>query len=136
VKVLATAAWLAQRRASLAFTTYQTGKLFLVGLQPDGRLSIFERTFNRTMGLCAGPATLYLGTLFQLWRFDHALEPGQAHQGYDRALRAAGRLDHGRSRRPPHRGRGRRPGVVRPMAIGLKTDEIRRVITVGEPEPL
>jgi hypothetical protein len=28
------------------------------------------------------------------------------------------------------------PAVVRPMAIGLKTDEIRRVITVGEPEPL
>ena len=28
------------------------------------------------------------------------------------------------------------PGVTRPMAIRLKTDEIRRVITVGEPEPL
>ena len=28
------------------------------------------------------------------------------------------------------------PGATRPMAIGLKTDEIRRVITVGEPEPL
>jgi uncharacterized protein (TIGR03032 family) len=28
------------------------------------------------------------------------------------------------------------PGVIRPMAIGLKTDEIRRVISVGEPQPL
>jgi uncharacterized protein (TIGR03032 family) len=28
------------------------------------------------------------------------------------------------------------PGVRRPMAIGLKTDEIRRTITVGEPVPL
>ena len=28
------------------------------------------------------------------------------------------------------------PGVRRPMAIGLKTDELRRMITVGEPEPL
>jgi uncharacterized protein (TIGR03032 family) len=28
------------------------------------------------------------------------------------------------------------PGVRRPMAIGLKTDEIRRTITVGAPEPL
>ena len=27
-------------------------------------------------------------------------------------------------------------GVRRPMALGLKTDEIRRVITIGEPQPL
>jgi uncharacterized protein DUF4915 len=43
--------WLAEQRVSLAFTTYQTGKLFLIGLQPDGRLSVFERTFNRCLGL-------------------------------------------------------------------------------------
>ena len=43
--------WLAEQRLSLAFTTYQTGKLFLIGLQPDGRLSVFERTFNRCLGL-------------------------------------------------------------------------------------
>ena len=77
-------AWLAEQNLSLAFTTYQTGKLFLVGLQPNGRLSIFERSFNRAMGLWASPQTLYLSTLFQLWRFDNALEPGQAYQGYDR----------------------------------------------------
>ena len=29
--------WLAEQKASLAFTTYQAGKLFLIGLQPDGR---------------------------------------------------------------------------------------------------
>jgi hypothetical protein len=28
-------AWLAEQNLSLAFTTYQTGKLFLVGLQPS-----------------------------------------------------------------------------------------------------
>jgi uncharacterized protein (TIGR03032 family) len=76
--------WVAERNVSLAFTTYQSGKLFLVGLQPNGRLSIFERSFNRAMGLWASPETLYLSTLFQLWRFDNALEPGQAYQGYDR----------------------------------------------------
>jgi hypothetical protein len=27
------------------------------------------------------------------------------------------------------------PGVRRPLAIGLKTDEIRRIVTVGEPVP-
>ena len=43
--------WMAEHYISLAFTTYQAGKLFLIGFQPKGRLSIFERTFNRCMGL-------------------------------------------------------------------------------------
>ena len=77
-------AWLADQCVSLAFTTYQTGKLLLIGLRPDGRLSVFERTFNRCMGLWASPQTLYMSSLYQLWRFDDALEPGQLHNGYDR----------------------------------------------------
>jgi hypothetical protein len=32
------AEWLGSVKASLAFTTYQAGKLFLLGLNPDGRL--------------------------------------------------------------------------------------------------
>lgn len=77
-------AWLAETGIGLAFTTYQTGKLFLLGLQPDNRLAVFERTFNRAMGLCLRDRQLYLSTLYQLWRFDDALEPGQSHQGHDR----------------------------------------------------
>ena len=77
-------AWMAEQRASLAFTTYQTGKLFMIGLQPDGRLSIFERTFNRCMGLWASQQTLFMSSLYQLWRFENALAEGQLHNGYDR----------------------------------------------------
>ena len=77
-------AWLAEQRLSLAFTTYQSGKLFLIGLRPDGRLSVFERTFNRAMGLGVDGPRLWLSTLFQLWRFDNVLEPGQRADGYDR----------------------------------------------------
>jgi uncharacterized protein (TIGR03032 family) len=79
--------WLAEQRLSLAFSTYQTGKLFLLGLQPDGRLSVFERTFERCMGLCAAPdaQTLWMSSLFQLWRFENALPAGEsAPGGYDR----------------------------------------------------
>jgi|GEM_PF-898204 len=76
--------WLAEQRLSLAFTTYQAGKLFLVGLQPDGRLSVFERTFNRCMGQCASGRTLYMSTLYQLWRLEDSLPAGQGYQGYDR----------------------------------------------------
>lgn len=76
--------WLAEAQVGLAFTTYQTGKLFLLGVQPDGRLAVFERTFNRAMGLAVRGPELYLSTLYQLWRFDDALADGQNHQGYDR----------------------------------------------------
>ncbi len=76
--------WLADQQVSLAFTTYQTGKLFLVGLQADGRLSIFERTFNRCMGLWGDGQTMWMSSLYQLWRFENVLEHGQQANGYDR----------------------------------------------------
>src|SRR5262245_2555198 len=76
--------WLAEQRVSLAFTTYQTGKLFFVGLNQGGQLAVFERTFNRCMGLWADGQTLWLSTLFQLWRFENALAPGALHDGHDR----------------------------------------------------
>ena len=76
--------WLAEQNLSIAFTTYQSGKLFLIGMQPNGRLSVFERTFNRCMGLYATDQTLYMTSLYQLWKFENSLEAGQAHNGYDR----------------------------------------------------
>ena len=76
-------AWLVEQHLSLAFSTYQAGKLFFVGLQADGRLSIFERTFERCMGLYAHGSTLYMSSLYQVWRFENALEPGQLSQGFD-----------------------------------------------------
>ncbi|MBP85438.1 MAG: hypothetical protein CMJ64_01780 [Planctomycetaceae bacterium] len=77
--------WLAEQRVSLAFTTYQTGKLFMVGLKPDGRLSIFERTFNRCMGLYDNGQTLWMSTLYQLWRLENVVEQGQiVNDRYDR----------------------------------------------------
>jgi uncharacterized protein (TIGR03032 family) len=77
--------WMAERRVSLAFTTYQTGKLFMIGLQPSGRLSIFERTFNRCMGLYGDGQTLWMSTLYQLWRLENVVVSGQlTSEGYDR----------------------------------------------------
>jgi uncharacterized protein (TIGR03032 family) len=77
-------AWLIEQRTSLVFTTYQAGKLFLLGIGDDGQLSVFNRTFNRCMGLHATTQTLYMSSLYQLWRFENTLEPGQNYQGYDR----------------------------------------------------
>src|SRR5207249_89222 len=77
-------AWLAEQRVSLACSTYQTGKLMLFGRKPDGELAVFERTFNRCMGLWADGPTMWLSSLYQLWRFENVLVPGQLHEGYDR----------------------------------------------------
>ena len=75
--------WLAEQNVSLAFTTYQAGKVFFIGLQPNGQLSVFERSFERCMGLYAEGSTLYMSSLYQLWRFENALSAGEVHNGYD-----------------------------------------------------
>lgn len=78
--------WLAARGLSLAFTTYQAGKLFFLGVRPDGRLSVFERSFPRAMGLAVGAdgRSLALATHYQLHRFDNVLPQGQADaEGFD-----------------------------------------------------
>ncbi len=76
--------WLAEQRLSLAFTTYQAGKLLFLGLQHDGRLAVFERTFNRCMGLHGEGQSLWMSSLSQLWRFENALAPGENYNGHDR----------------------------------------------------
>ena len=78
--------WLARCGGSLAFTTYQAGKVFFLGLKPDGTQSVHERTFPRCMGLAvsADARTLLLATHFQLYRFDNILTPGaRAADGSD-----------------------------------------------------
>lgn len=78
-------AWLAETGASLAFTTYQAGKLFFIGLRPDGRLWVHERSFERCMGLAVYGNALLMASLWQLWRFENTLPPGhKAPDGTDR----------------------------------------------------
>ena len=78
-------AWLAEHKVSLAFTTYKVGKIFMLGSNSEsGRLSIFERTFARCMGLCISDEALYFSSLFQIWRMQNALQRGQLQDGYDR----------------------------------------------------
>jgi uncharacterized protein (TIGR03032 family) len=75
--------WLAQARLSIAVTTYQSGKIFFLGLKADGSLSVHERTLERVMGMAVDDQSLYLSTLYQVWRFRNMLEPGQDFQGHD-----------------------------------------------------
>ncbi len=70
--------WLASTGAALAFTTYRAGKLFLLGVKPDGRLSVFERSFPRCMGLgvSGDGRSLLLASEFQIHRLDNVLPAG------------------------------------------------------------
>jgi hypothetical protein len=144
-------AWLDEQKISLAFTTYQAGKLFLVGLQPNGRLSIFEPlTFcpgflrglsflgdyavvatsqpreNKTFtGLALDDKLAERGAqarcqlaVIDLRTFDlvHWLRiEGVVEELYDVVVL---------------------PGVRRPSALGFKTDEIRRTLSIAQEEPL
>lgn len=76
---------LASTGGSLAFTTYQAGKLFLLGLKPHGALSVFERTLPRCMGLAvsADARRLLLATHYQLFRLDDALKGSGPREGFD-----------------------------------------------------
>lgn len=79
--------WLRRHSASFAFTSYQTGQLFLVGVLADGTVSFNQQNFVRAMGLCYQPGRLYLGTLSRVWRLENMLRPGErANDQFDIAL--------------------------------------------------
>ncbi|AJY46192.1 TIGR03032 family protein [Martelella endophytica] len=77
--------WLAMHGCSLAFTSYQTGQLFLVGVLPNGALSIHQRNFVRAMGLIGDAQRLLLAGLAQIWRFENVLGPNErANESFDK----------------------------------------------------
>ncbi len=69
---------------SLAFTARRANKLYFAGVNEQGGLSLFERTFGNASGLAVRGNTLLLGTDHQLWRLENALPPGGTQDGYDR----------------------------------------------------
>lgn len=76
--------WLAASGGSLAFTTYQSGKVFLVGSNHGtGRLSIFERTLDRPMGMAADGPLLAIASMNQITTFVDAAEGTPTADGYD-----------------------------------------------------
>lgn len=65
--------FLGAQGGSMAVSTYQAGKLLLLGTRPDGRLSVFERSLPRCMGLHVSADTLHVTTISQIWRFRNLL---------------------------------------------------------------
>lgn len=77
------AGWLVLHRVSLAFTSYQSGRLYLVGVDGQGRVSFHERYLARAMGLWADRQRLLVSTVFQLWRFENVLGPTTSAEDCD-----------------------------------------------------
>ena len=77
--------WMVQEEMSFAFTSYQTGRLFLAGVDENHKLSLMQRSFTRAMGLYVDPTQMYVADLYQLWRFDNMLKEGEIYQkNFDR----------------------------------------------------
>ncbi|BCS95690.1 TIGR03032 family protein [Desulfoluna limicola] len=69
--------WFRSQAFSLAFTACRTNRLFLLGSKPNGRLSLFDRRFERPLGLHVdGEGRLFMATRDQIWRLDNILGPG------------------------------------------------------------
>jgi uncharacterized protein (TIGR03032 family) len=67
-------AFLISLNASLAISSYQSGKFYLIGGKPGGGLGVHDRFFRKAMGICTAPNTIVLATLFQIIRFENALK--------------------------------------------------------------
>jgi uncharacterized protein (TIGR03032 family) len=79
------ATWLLRNNVSIAFSSYQSGRLYLVGVDTQERVTFHERFFARAMGLWADRQRILLATLFQLWRLENVLGPDQrTSEGADR----------------------------------------------------
>ena len=76
--------WLAEHNLSIGLSTYEAGKLILVGRTSGGRLAANERSFTRAMGLWGDKQTLWAATGHQLWRFENVLQNGQIEDDADR----------------------------------------------------
>jgi uncharacterized protein (TIGR03032 family) len=76
--------WLLRHNVSLAFTSYQSGRLYLVGVDAIGAVSFHERFLARAMGLWTDSQRLLVSTIFQLWRFENVLRPGETIDGADK----------------------------------------------------
>ncbi|MBD2277591.1 MAG: DUF4915 domain-containing protein [Dolichospermum sp. DEX189] len=79
--------WLQHEHISIAFTTYQTNRLILLGSNPESGLTVKEQVFDKPMGLYGNDHSLYMSTRYQIWQLDNCLVPGEIHQQSDRLCR-------------------------------------------------
>ena len=91
--------WLGRAGASIALTTYQAGRLVMVGRRPDGTVRAHERLIEQCQGLWTDGQSLWTSSMHALWRFENDMPGGRVTQeGVDRRFvpregRVTGRID-------------------------------------------
>ena len=91
------AGWLAANDCAVGLTTYQAGRLFLIGCKADGTLRAHERLIEQCQGLWTDGQSLWTSGQYALWRFENDLEAPTA-TGVDRRFvpregRITGQID-------------------------------------------
>lgn len=80
------AEWLVRQEVSLVFGT-PPAKLWLLGVDEDGALAVFDRQLDKVMGIAtdAAAGTLWIATRYEIWRFENVLPAGgTTDAGHDR----------------------------------------------------
>lgn len=72
------ARFLHQQDISIAFTSYQSGRLYLLGRNPKGGLMVNEQNFRKAMGLAATTNGFVMATLAHIYRMENCLKPNQS----------------------------------------------------------
>jgi len=129
-------AWLAKENVSLAFTTYQAGRLFMIGRKPDGGLRAHERLIDHCQGLWTDGENLFTSAKTMLWRFRNDLAPGtRTEKGADRRFvpregRVTGAID------IHDIGVGEVDGKTRPIFVNTQFNCLATVSDVASFKPL
>lgn len=84
--------WLQREKCSVILTTYGSGYLFCIGVQPSGEMSVQQHPFGHATGLWTDGQTMWLAVRSVLWRLENALPPGERLRHWDRAFQP--RLTH------------------------------------------
>ncbi len=91
--------WLEDQNCSLGLTTYQAGRLILIGRKTDGTIRAHERLIEGCKALHSDGQSLWASGTHSLWRFENALRKGkQTSAGVDRLFvpresRVTGKID-------------------------------------------
>ena len=70
-------AFLKANKISFAATSYQSGRLYLVGWNPKGGLMVNEEHFTKAMGLHVHDKSLYMATSGHILRLENVLRDGE-----------------------------------------------------------
>ena len=73
--------WMEENNASIAISTYQSGKIIFFGRQADQKHWMFNRTIGRCLGMAyhvteQGNKLLYVGGEYSIHQFSNTLNPG------------------------------------------------------------